>query len=148
MSSSRRRRLNDPIRTAPTETAAIWDGPTTAAPRVEMWARSLADAAAELHDIARPGGWNEDAAEDALEALELTAQALETVHPEAGEALAVARRVAAELRRLLHLPPPDTDSDGNTLPRSAARREEPRPRPAPPVDPDSRRGLGPAWQGL
>jgi hypothetical protein len=110
-----------------------------------MWARSLADAAAELHDIARPGGWNEDAAEDALEALELTAQALETVHPEAGEALAVARRVAAELRRLLHLPPPDTDSSGRAI---ARRSREPGNRSAPPADPDSRRGLGPHWQGL
>jgi hypothetical protein len=148
MSNPRRRRLStDPNRT--TSTTEIWDGPVTAAPRVEMWARAAADAAAELHDIARPGGWNQNAAEDALEALELTAQALETIHPEAAEALAVARRVAAELRRLLHLPPPDTDSDGNRLPRSAShRREERRPRSTPPAGPDSRRGLGPGWQGL
>lgn len=137
MSSPRRRRLNtdqDATKIAPTtESAAIWDAPrlfTDAAPRVEMWARSMADAAAELEDIARPGGWNQSAAEDALDAFEFNAQALETIHPDAREVLVVARRVVAELRRLGHLP--DPDEDGLEAPPGRGRRH----------------GLGPGWLPL
>ncbi len=74
-----------------------------------MWARSMADAAYELHDIARPGGWDQGAAEDAVSAFEIHVQTLATLHPDAHDVLDVAGRIAAELRRLLCLPA-DTDS--------------------------------------
>ncbi|GAB2966081.1 hypothetical protein GCM10027075_77320 [Streptomyces heilongjiangensis] len=109
----------------------------------------MADASYELHDIARAGGWNEGAAEDAIAALETNAQALATVHPDAGEALVVVHRVAAELRRLLHLPPPDADSyEQRNRPSVYSPPEEPGRRPPAPDGQPHRRGLGPGWQGL
>jgi hypothetical protein len=147
MTTRRRRLKTDPAitSTSTTEAAAIWEGPDSAAPRVEMWARSMADAAFELHDIARPGGWSQDAAEDAVSAFEINVETLATLHPDAEDVLVVAGRIAAELRRLLHLPPPDTDSGSRVI---ARRGREPGRRSTPPADPDSRRGLGPGWQGL
>lgn len=64
----------------------------------------MADAAFELHDIARPGGWDQDSAEDAVAAFEIHVQTLATLHPDATDVLDVAGRIAAELRRLLRLP--------------------------------------------
>jgi hypothetical protein len=149
MSSLQRRRLNtDPTTVSAPKTGGDegWSGPASAAPRVEMWARAAADATAELQDIARPDGWNQTAAEDALSVFELSAQALETLHPDAAEVLTVARRVAAELRRLVNLPPEDADSDGSA--GGARTAGGPERRQTPTVASRGRRGLGPGWQGL
>ncbi|MDG5807949.1 hypothetical protein P9869_35940 [Streptomyces ossamyceticus] len=77
----------------------------------------MCDAAYELNDIAHPGGWDQDAAEDAVAAFEIHVQTLTTIHPDAGDVLVVAGRIAAELRRLLCLPAdaaPDTEGRGAT----------------------------------
>lgn len=61
------------------EPAAAWDGPADAAPRVGMWARAMADAAFEPHDIARSGCWDQGSAEDAVAAFEIHVQTLENL---------------------------------------------------------------------
>lgn len=119
--------------------------PATAAPGVEQLAAKLADQACELHDAVGPERWNRSAAEDAVEAIETTAQALASTHPEAGDILAPVLRATADLRRRLHLPPAEDDPAGETtaVPSPASTYAAPQRR-------RQRRtiGLGPKWQGL
>lgn len=61
------------------------------------------------------------------------------------EVLVVARRVAAELRRLVNLPAADADPDENAGGSRPGERER---RQTPAAAPRGRRGLGPGWQGL
>ncbi|MFF5446229.1 hypothetical protein [Streptomyces sp. NPDC012888] len=94
--------------------------PTVAAPGVRERADALAEAACHLHDVAGPGRWNRDAAEDAVEAIETAAHALATVDPRAELILAPLHTGLAELRRHLCLPPADplTDTGQPPTPRT------------------------------
>ncbi|MCB5165756.1 hypothetical protein LG634_13030 [Streptomyces bambusae] len=80
--------------------------PEAAAPGVGERAAEAAEAACHLHDAVGPGRWSREAAEDALEVIETTAQALATAHPAAPGALAPVYAAVAGLRHSLGLPPP------------------------------------------
>ncbi|QNS09438.1 hypothetical protein [Streptomyces xanthii] len=119
--------------------------PTTAAPGLAENAEALADTACTLHDIAgTPGSWSAAAAEDAVEAIEVTALALGSAHPAGAAAVLPLLRDLTRLRQSLALPPSDRpepalegDGEGETI--------------APPVPITrgrSRRGLGPGYKGL
>ncbi|MGW1765423.1 hypothetical protein ACWCQL_15295 [Streptomyces sp. NPDC002073] len=115
--------------------------PEAAAPGVGDRAAQAAEAACHLHDAVGPGRWSREAAEDALEVIETTAQALATAHPDAPGALAPVYAALAGLRRSLGLPPPDPSLPGAGLPLPARVLGNPRrsrlvgpvavPRPAP-----------------
>ncbi|WP_330346674.1 hypothetical protein OG858_47050 (plasmid) [Streptomyces europaeiscabiei] len=122
--------------------------PSTAAPGVEQLAAQLADHACALHDAVGPERWNRAAAEDAVETIETTAQALASTHPEAGDILTPILQATADLRRRLHLPPADDAPAEDTTapsptstppgaPRASQRRRQRR-----------TLGLGPRWQGI
>lgn len=86
----------------------ITELPTTAAPGLAENAEALADTACALHDIAAtPGSWSASAAEDAVEAIEITALALGSAHPAAAAAVLPLLRDLTRLRQTLALPPSD-----------------------------------------
>lgn len=101
-------------------------------PRVEEQAAAVADAVCELVDTVSPATWNTGAVEDAVDAIDMLAEALAAIDPEAARALAAVPAATAALRRLLD--PAATEEVAEVpSPRSARSR---------------RRGLGPGWQGV
>ncbi|MEU6285001.1 hypothetical protein [Streptomyces sp. NPDC047028] len=117
--------------------------PTTGAPGVAERAEALADAACELHDaVSTPARWSAAAVEDAVEAMETTALALATVHPDAAAATLAVRQQLARLRARLGLPPGDPTADLDEAHQEQAVV------PPTPIRPRQRRGLGPGYQGL
>ncbi|WP_330269943.1 hypothetical protein [Streptomyces griseorubiginosus] len=121
----------------------ITELPTTAAPGLAENAEALADTACALHDIAAtPGSWSAAAAEDAVEAIEITALALGSAHPAAAAAVLPLLRDLTRLRRTLALPPSDR-------PEPALQGEGQTVAPPVPITRGrSRRGLGPGYKGL
>ncbi|MFE6479680.1 hypothetical protein [Streptomyces rochei] len=101
-------------------------------PRVEERAAAVADAVCELVDTVSPTTWSAGAVEDAADAIDMLAEALAAIDPEAARALAAVPAATAALRRRLA---PATAEDVAEVP--AARSGRPR-----------RRGLGPGWKGV
>ncbi|MFJ2819111.1 hypothetical protein [Streptomyces sp. NPDC087294] len=109
--------------------------------QVEQRVAALADAACGVHDFVGPGQWSEAAAEDAIQTVEITVDALTRSHPDAAELLAPVLHATAELRRRLGL-----SADGQEVADGASVPELP-------VAPRGRRrrvlgGLGPGWRGV
>lgn len=103
-----------------------------AGPGVEQRAAAVADAACELVDTVTPRTWSAGAVEDVADAIDVLAEALAAIDPEAARALAAVPAATAALRR--RLAPAVTDDVAEVpAPRSG------RPR---------RRGLGPGWKGV
>ncbi|MEU3423603.1 hypothetical protein AB0F39_34520 [Streptomyces murinus] len=98
------------------------------ATRVEERAAAVADAVCELADTATPTTWSTGAVEDAADAIDMLAEALASIGPEAARVLAAVPAATAALRRRLDL----------------TATELPAPRPGRP----RRRGLGPGWKGV
>ncbi|MYW09261.1 hypothetical protein GT034_12990 [Streptomyces sp. SID2563] len=118
--------------------------PITAAPGVAERAEVLAVAACDLHDVTSTAPrWSADAVEDAVEAMETTALALASAHPDAAAAMRAVGRQLAELRERLGLPPGEHAAD----PPGPGHGERPLASPAPPRRPE-RRGLGPGYRGI
>ncbi|MEV7616784.1 hypothetical protein [Streptomyces sp. NPDC089799] len=123
--------------------------PSTAAPGMGERADAVAEAACHLCDAAGPGRWSRAAAEDAVEAIEATANALVTARPGAELILAALHAAVADLRRHLSLPPADP-LDAPPLPAGPRTLGNPRrarlgPKPAPPQHPSpGRDGADPA----
>ncbi|MFI8100892.1 hypothetical protein [Streptomyces sp. NPDC086023] len=94
------------------------------------WAGVLAEAACHLHDAVGATAWGgeaaEDAIEDAIEAVETTALALGSAHPDAEAVLAPLHAALGELRRRLGLRTPELLSGTEALP--APRRSVGNPR--------------------
>ncbi|MFJ6939606.1 hypothetical protein [Streptomyces sp. NPDC101132] len=90
------------------------------------WAGVLAEAACHLHDAVGGGAWGGEAAEDAIEAVETTALALGSAHPDAEAVLAPLHAALGELRRRLGLRTPELLSGTEALP--APRRSVSNPR--------------------
>jgi hypothetical protein len=103
-----------------------------AGPGVEERAAAVADAVCELVDTVTPTTWSTGAVEDAADAIDMLAEALAVIDPEAARALAAVPAATAALRRRL-TPAAAEDVAGVPAPRSG------RPR---------RRGLGPGWKGV
>lgn len=103
-----------------------------AGPGVEERAAAMADAACELVDAVTPRTWNASAVEDAADAIDMLAEALAAIDPEAARALAAVPAATAALRRRLA---PAAAEDVAEVPAPRSRRER-------------RRGLGPGWQGV
>ncbi|WP_189817533.1 hypothetical protein [Streptomyces olivaceoviridis] len=99
-----------------------------AGPGVEQRAAVVADAACELVDTVTPRTWSAGAVEDVADALDVLAEALAAIDPEAARFLAVVPTATAALRRRL----------------APATAEVPAPRSGQP----RRRGLGPGWKGV
>ncbi|AZK98802.1 MULTISPECIES: hypothetical protein [Streptomyces] len=103
-----------------------------AGPGVEQRAEAVADAVCELVDVVAPGSWSAGAVEDAADAIDLLAEALAAIDPEAARALAAVPAATAALRRRLV---PGAVEEAPEVP--APRSERP-----------PRRGLGPGWKGV
>ncbi|MFG2292138.1 hypothetical protein [Streptomyces sp. NPDC048603] len=88
-------------------------------------------------DAAGPGRWSRAAAEDAVEAIETTANALVTARPGAELIHAALRSAVADLRRHLALPPADP-LDAPGLPPAPRTLGNPR---------RTRRGVQPMAEG-
>ncbi|OYP10063.1 hypothetical protein CFC35_41850 [Streptomyces sp. FBKL.4005] len=101
-------------------------------PRVEEQAAAVADAVCELVDTVSSATWSAGAVEDAADAIDMLAEALAAIDPEAARALAAVPAATAALRRRLALA---TGEDVAEVP--APRSGRPR-----------RRGLGPGWKGV
>ncbi|WP_327188276.1 hypothetical protein [Streptomyces sp. NBC_01334] len=103
-----------------------------AGPQVEQHAEAVADAVCELVDAVTPSTWSVGAVEDAADAIDMLAEALAAIDPEAARALAAVPAATAALRRRLT---PAVGEDVAEVP--APRSGRPR-----------RRGLGPGWKGV
>ncbi|WP_370424418.1 hypothetical protein AB8O64_37130 (plasmid) [Streptomyces sp. QH1-20] len=103
-----------------------------AGPGVEERAAAVADAACELVDAVTPTTWSASALEDAADAIDMLAEALAAIDPEAARALAAVPAATAALRRRLA---PATVEDVAEVPRTRSGRPR-------------RRGLGPGWKGV
>ncbi|MGG2463777.1 hypothetical protein ACO0M4_28945 [Streptomyces sp. RGM 3693] len=121
----------------------ITELPTTAAPGLAEKAEALADTACALHDVAgSPARWSATAAEDVVEAMEITALALGGAHPAAAAAALPLLQDLARLRQSLALPPSD-------WPEPALEDEGEAVAPPVPISRGrARRGLGPGYKGL
>ncbi|MFD7402023.1 hypothetical protein ACFV7R_04985 [Streptomyces sp. NPDC059866] len=102
-----------------------------AGPGVEERA-AAADAVCELVDAVTPSAWSTGAVEDAADAIDMLAEALAAIDPEAARALAAVPAATAGLRRRL-------------IPAATEDVAE-----VPALDPGRprRRGLGPGWKGV
>jgi hypothetical protein len=119
--------------------------PAVAAPGVAERAEALAEAACELHDAVSsdPGRWNAEAVEDAIEAMETTAAALQAVHPDAANCMFVIAHNLGQLRQALGLPPRDD------VPAEVAEVDQDQAViPPTPISRPRRRGLGQGYQGI
>jgi hypothetical protein len=118
--------------------------PAVAAPGVAERAEALAEAACELHDAVSsdPGRWNAEAVEDAIEAMETTAAALQNVHPDAASSMFVIAHNLGHLRQALGLPPRDD------APAEEDQDQDQAVTPPTPIRRPRRRGLGPGYQGV
>lgn len=103
-----------------------------AGPGVEERAVAVADAACELVDTVTPRTWSAGAVEDVADAIDMLAEALAAIDPEAARALAAIPAATAALRRRL-------------APAAAEGIAE---APAPRSGGPRRRGLGPGWKGV
>lgn len=103
-----------------------------AGPGVEQRAEAVADAVCELVDAVTPGTWSAGAVEDAVDAIEMLAEALAAIDPKAARALAPIPAATAELRRRLD---PAATEDVPEVPAQGSVRAR-------------RRGLGPGWRGV
>ncbi|MFD5493382.1 hypothetical protein ACFWH4_10750 [Streptomyces sp. NPDC127091] len=103
-----------------------------AGPGVEQRAAAVADAACELVDTVTPRAWSTGAVEDAADAIDMLAEALAAIDPEAARALAAVPAATAALRRRL----------------APAAAEDVAEVPAPGSGRARRRGLGPGWKGV
>lgn len=101
-------------------------------PRVEERAAAVADAVCELVDTVSPTTWGAGSVEDVVDAIDMLAEALAAIGPEAERALAAIPGATAALRRRLA---PTAEGVIPELP--AQRSAQPR-----------RRGLGPGWRGV
>lgn len=97
---------------------------------VEERAAAVADAVCELTDAVTPGSWS--AVEDAADAIDMLAEALAAIDPEAARALAVVPAATAALRRRLTLA---ATEDVAEVPAQGSGRPR-------------RRGLGHGWKGV
>ncbi|MEV7415508.1 hypothetical protein [Streptomyces sp. NPDC089919] len=102
--------------------------PTVAAPGVGARAADVAVSACHLHDAVGTGkgAWSQEAAEDAIEAVETTALALGTLRPEAPAVLAPVHAALAELRRRLGLRHQELLSGTEALPAPRGPVSNPR----------------------
>ena len=119
--------------------------PRTARLTLAQRAEVLAVAACELHDAAPlPGGWGPDVLEDALEAMETTALALQEAAPDTAEVMLAIGRNLGRVREALGLPARGDDAFAVRAAASPAAPERP-PRPRTAGGPTGRRrvGLGP-----
>jgi hypothetical protein len=103
-----------------------------AGPGVEERAAAVADAVCELVDAVTPATWSTGAVEDAADAIDMLAEALAEIDPEAARVLAAVPAATAALRRRL-APAVAEDAAEVPAPRSGRAR---------------RRGLGPGWKGV
>ncbi|MGX1956068.1 hypothetical protein ACWIGY_38015 [Streptomyces anulatus] len=99
---------------------------------VEKRAGAVADAVCELVDAVTPSTWSTGAIEDAADSIDMLAEALAAIDPEAARALAAVPAATAALRRRLA---PAATEDVAEVPSSSSARPR-------------RRGLGPGWQGV
>ncbi|WP_237314682.1 hypothetical protein [Streptomyces sp. AMCC400023] len=86
----------------------------------------------ELTDTVTAGSWSAGAVEDAADAIDMLAEALAAIDPEAARALAAVPAATAALRR--RLTPTATEDVAEA--------------PAPGSGRPRRRGLGPGWKGV
>ncbi|OUD03010.1 hypothetical protein [Streptomyces swartbergensis] len=105
---------------------------SAAGPGVEQRAAAVADAVCELVDAVTPTTWSTGAVEDAADAIDMLAEALAAIDPEAARALAAVPAATAALRRRLALAAAE-DAAVVPAPRSGRAR---------------RRGLGHGWKGI
>ncbi|MFF3720536.1 hypothetical protein [Streptomyces prasinus] len=99
-----------------------------AGPGVEQRAAEVADAVCELVDTVTSGTWSTGAVEDAADAIDMLAEALAAIDPEAARALAAVPAATAALRRRLAPATAEVPAPGSGRVR--------------------RRGLGPGWKGV
>jgi hypothetical protein len=100
--------------------------------QVEQHAEAVADAVCELVDAVTPSTWSTGAVEDAADAIDMLAEALAAIDPDAARALAAVPAATAALRRRLT---PATTEDVAEVPAPGSGRPR-------------RRGLGPGWKGV
>nr|WP_238335448.1 hypothetical protein [Streptomyces sp. F11] len=103
-----------------------------AGPGVEERAAAVADAVCELVDAVTPRTWSTGAVEDAADAIDMLAEALAAIDPEAARILAALPAATARLRHGL----------------AQASAEDVLEVPAPTSGRARRRGLGPGWKGV
>ncbi|WP_405682862.1 hypothetical protein [Streptomyces sp. NBC_01238] len=103
-----------------------------AGPGVEQRAEAVVDAACELVDAVTPRTWSTGAVEDAVDAIDMLAEALAAIDPQTARALAAIPAATAALRRRLA---PAVAEDVTEVPAQGSGRPR-------------RRGLGPGWKGV
>lgn len=103
--------------------------------RVEQHAEAVADAVCELVDAVSPSTWSRGAVEDAADAIDMLAEALAAIDPEAARALAAVPAATAVLRRRLIPAATEDVADVAEVPAPGSGRPR-------------RRGLGPGWKGV